>query len=270
MSGAAGMSSLPQLFEQTFAQIYNLLYRLTADRGLAAEATRETFLHGHAQRASMPEGAEDARTWILRIAVQVAERRLVGCGAPPTFDELDETLRSEATRTEGIAEMSPPEHEFLLWELKQTCMTAVVNCLSLGERAAFVLSAILGLDEDRAALVLGIKSSAYKVRLSRARQKVADYLAPRCEHVYPGNPCRCPGRLGVALTRRFIAPLVPGVANVVPRPPFGRYGGDNEPQRDVIVIYRTLPEVDPPPELREQIAGEMSSETWDALSEGQP
>src|SRR5258705_490715 len=67
------------------------------------------------------------------------------------------------------------------------------------------LRAYVGLDDESAARSLGIKTSAYKVRLSRARKKVEDYLAPRCEHVNPNNPCHCPSRLGVALGRGFIA-----------------------------------------------------------------
>src|SRR5207247_610081 len=117
-----------------------------------------------------------------------------------------ETLRSEATRTEEVSSLSDPQREFLLWELKQGCMTAVVNCLAPGERIAFVATAVLGLTDQDAALALGITPSALKVRLSRARKKIGDYLAPRCGHVDPRNPCQCPSRIGVALRKGFIAP----------------------------------------------------------------
>src|SRR5690606_35545637 len=111
----------------------------------------------------------------------------------------------------------------MLWELKQGCMTSVVNCLSVGERVAFVMSSIMGLSEDEAAKTLGITPSAFKVRLSRARKKVTDYLAPRCEHVDPRNPCRCPSRLGVALNKGFLPP--PSASSLVNiRQPYGRFG----------------------------------------------
>ena len=109
------------------------------------------------------------------------------------FDMLDETLRSEATRTDVVRSLSDPQRDFLLWELKQGCMTAVVNCLPPGERAAFVVCHIIKLPDDQAAKSLGITESAYKVRLSRARKKIGDYLAPRCEHVQPDEPVSVPG-----------------------------------------------------------------------------
>src|SRR5436189_208690 len=75
------------------------------------------------------------------------------------------------------------------------------------DRAAFVVCHILKLSDDAASKSLGITESAYKVRLSRARKKVGDYLAPRCEHVNPMNPCRCPARVGTALHKGFIRPM---------------------------------------------------------------
>ena len=67
------------------------------------------------------------------------------------FDILDETLRNEATRTDVVRSLSDPQRDFLLWELKQGCMTAVVNCLPPGERAAFVVCHVLKLADDQAA-----------------------------------------------------------------------------------------------------------------------
>jgi RNA polymerase sigma-70 factor (ECF subfamily) len=261
----AGSQRFCALLEHTYALVYNLLYRLMLRHDLAAAATRETYLRAFVGQEKLPPSEDDARAWLLRIASHVAEQNIVKAGASISFEQLDETLRSEATRTDVAGALSGPQRDFLLWELKQGCMTAVVNCLSLGERVAFVLSVILGLSDDEAARTLGIKTSAYKVRLSRARQKVSDYLAPRCEHVNPGNPCHCPSRIGVALHKGFIAPPPSTETSLRPAQPFGRYGGDDEPRRDVMAIYQSLPTPDPPPELRDAMLAEIAAGTWDAM-----
>jgi RNA polymerase sigma-70 factor (ECF subfamily) len=148
-------------------------------------------------------------------------------------------------------------------------MTSVINCLPPGERVAFVLSVVLGYGDEDAADVLGITTSAFKVRLSRARKKVSDYLAPRCEHVDPRNPCRCPSRLGVALTGGFI-PRTLG-SEVSLRPDFGRYGstvdGEDAPLRDVMAIYQSLPDPDPPDDLAARLLGKLDSGEWNQLLE---
>ena len=147
-------------------------------------------------------------------------------------------------------------------------MTSVINCLSPGERAAFVMAHILQMKDDEAAGALGVTRSAYKVRLSRARQKVGDYLAPRCEHVNPNNPCRCPARVGVALRKGFIKPsgevsLRPGAT------PFGRYGSgpkaEDAPLRNVDAIYANLPEPEPPATMVSAMLAALESGAWDKV-----
>ena len=261
---ARSAKALAAVVERTFPLVYNFLYRLMLRRDDAASATEETFLRAYVGQEKLPAAEDEANAWLLRIASHVAEQRLAKAGHQITFQQLDETLRSEATRTDVAGALSTPERDSLLWELKQGCMTAVVNCLSVGEREAFVLSIVLGLPDERAARSLGIRTSAYKVRLSRARQKVNDYLAPRCEHVDPDNPCHCPSRLGVALRRGFIPPPKAAEARLRPPPPFGRYGGD-EALRDVMAIYQSLPDPDPPPELLRQMLDAIASGAWEAV-----
>lgn len=223
----------------------------------------ETFLRAYVGADKMPTAEQEREAWLLRIANHVIEKRL-GQTPEVSFELLDENLRSEATRTGEVRSLTDPQRNFLLWELKQGCMTAVVNCLSPGERVAFVMSVIMGFSEEEAARTLGITASAFKVRLSRARKKVTDYLAPRCEHVDPRNPCHCPSRIGVALKTGFIPP--PPNATVQIRKPYGRYGsavdGEDAPLRDVMLIYQTLPEPDPPEDLRVALLAKLESGAW--------
>jgi RNA polymerase sigma factor (sigma-70 family) len=249
-------------------RVFNFAFRMTLDRAISRTVVEETFLRAYVGADKMPP-ATQIEAWLLRIATHVVEKK--AGGAPDvTFDLLDETLRSEATRTGEVHSLSDPQRNFLLWELKQGCMTSVANCLPPGERVAFVLSAVLGYSEEDASRVLGITTSAYKVRLSRARKKVSDYLAPRCEHVDPRNPCHCPSRLGVAMHRGFVA-TPSAVVSIRPRPEFGRYGsnveGEDAPLRDVMAIYASLPEPDPPEELGTDLLAKLESGAWTRLRE---
>ena len=221
----------------------------------AVEATYHTF--ERAARGPVPAETRAQELRLLQWACDMLSPRL-DPQPEVSFDVLDETLRSEATRTGEISSLTNPQREFLLWELKQGCMTAVANCLPPGERVAFVMSAVLGMSDEQGAHVLGIKESAFKVRLSRARKKVGDYLAPRCEHVDPRNPCRCPSRIGIALEKGFIAPPPSSEVSLRQRLPFA----DDRRQRDAVAIYRTLPEPEVPPELRRRIDAAVATGKW--------
>src|SRR5205823_725489 len=107
---------------------------------------------------------------------------------------------------------------------------------------------------------LNIKVSAFKVRLSRARKKIGDYLAPRCEHIDPRNPCHCPSRIGIALAKGFIAP--PQSAVVQLRAPNQRPFDQEIKSRDATKIFQTLPPAQAPPELVEKLRRAIASGTW--------
>ncbi len=249
--------------------LFNYAFRMTLDRDRASKVVEEVFLRAYVGAEDLPAEADRTETWLLRICSHILDQQLPR-QPEVSFDILDETLRSEATRTDVVRSLTDPQRDFMLWELKQGCMTAVINCLSPGERAAFVMANIMGKDDEEAAKALGITKSAYKVRLSRARKKVVDYLAPRCEHVDPMNPCRCPARVGVALHKGFIRG--PGEVQLrKPVPAFGRYGSgpnnEDAPMRDVSAIYGNLPDPDAPDDFVDSLGKKIDSGLWDQVLE---
>src|SRR5262249_35007243 len=149
------------VIESHWRRVFNFAFRMTLDRDRAIEVTEETFLRAYLGSEKIPAEAL-IEAWLLRIANHVLEKR-ADAAPDVSFDLLDETLRSEATRTDVVQSLTDPQRNFLLWELKQGCMTSVVNCLPHGERVAFVMNVILGYTDDDAAKTLGITTSAFKV-----------------------------------------------------------------------------------------------------------
>ncbi|MFH0903489.1 MAG: sigma factor-like helix-turn-helix DNA-binding protein [Pseudomonadota bacterium] len=258
------VQQIRQAVEAHWRQIFNFAYRMTLDYDRARAILEEVYVQVVLRTGEGAAGALGPR--LMRMAGKLAEREAKDL-PEITFDMLDETLRSDVTRRDRIATLTEPERDSLLWELKQGCMTAVVNCLPPSERVAFVLSVVLGFGDEEAAGVLSISGSAFKVRLSRARVKVTDYLASRCEQVDPRNPCSCPSRLEVALDKGFVS----ADAADRHRPSFGRYGSsgnrEDAPLRDVVAIYQSLPDPDMPADLPEALIAKLE-ETRTALIAG--
>lgn len=163
--------------------------------------------------------------------------------ATHSFDSLDRILRSDITRpidlrTVGLTD-DPRQVHLMTWELKRTCLTAVLASLPPGVRLSLLLTDVMQINPDEAAAMIGIKASAYRVRLTRARKRVEDYLAPRCFHVDRANPCTCSGRLMIALDADFVRPPKDTNRDDVPHQPHDADG----PHRDVGNLYRHLPAV---------------------------
>jgi len=264
MGGMLDRDQLTALVEPHWRRLYNFVFRLTLDRERAERYLADLFTLAIDRADAMPKDASETEVWLLGLANELLEGRLPR-QPEVNFDILDETLRSEATRTDVVRSLSDPQRDFLLWELKQGCMTAVINCLPPGERAAFVVCHVLKLPDEAAARSLAITESAYKVRLSRARKKIGDYLAPRCEHVNPMNPCRCAARVGTALHKGFIRSIGASGGEVSlrkPAEPYNRYGtgagNDDVPMRDIAAIYGNLPDPDPPADLGGRLVDQLA------------
>lgn len=232
---------------------------LEADR--ASRYLEDIIGEARTQESGVPEDEMRIEGWLLELANQIVEARLPR-QPELNFDILDDTLRSEATRTDVVRSLSDPQRDFLLWEMKQGCMNSVVNCLPPAERAAFLLTHVVRLPDEVAAQTVGINASAYKVRLSRARKKIGDYLAPRCEHVNPMNPCQCPARVGTALRKGFIKPA--GELSLRRRESsYGRYGvgagHEDVPLRDIDTIFANLPTSEPPAGLEQRLLARLDA-----------
>src|SRR6476661_1212679 len=154
MAGKHDRERLRALVEPHWRRLYNFVFRLTLDRDRAERYLAEIFARAADELDSAPAEPE-VELWLLRLANTMLEERLPR-QPEVNFDILDETLRSEATRTDVVRSLSDPQRDLLLWELKQGCMTAVVNCLPPGERAAFVVCHVLKLPDDQAAKSLAI------------------------------------------------------------------------------------------------------------------
>lgn len=99
---------------------------------------------------------------------------------------LDDVLRSDPTvpvsLTHPLVRGEVRRLLVLQWELKRTCLTAVVAALPPMPRAVFVLHVILGVDLGRIAAICDTTADAVKVAWTRASHHVDDYLGARCQH----------------------------------------------------------------------------------------
>lgn len=240
----AGMTSPAQsvreLLTREVPRLYAFAYQMCGSRRDAVRYLEELVRHVAGLDEQKLLGESDPALAVLGLMARNMEESL-GRRSEHSFESLDTILRSDITRpidlnAPGMDE-DPTKIHLMLWELKRTCLTSVLGCLPPGVRLSFVLTDLVGLSPQDAAEMLGIKESAYRVRLTRARKRIEDYLAPRCYHVDRENPCTCTGRLMIAIDANFVKP--PPHTVDIPHEPHDAGGA----QRDVGSLYRGLPDV---------------------------
>ncbi len=245
-------SSLHELLETELARLYAFAYHMSGSRDDARAHLEQLIKDAKATGEDKLLATANPADALLGLMARKVEETL-GRKSDFSFDKLDQVLRSDITRpidlSGGALDGQPAKVHLMLWELKRTCLTATLCCLPPGVRVSFVLTDLLGYGPAEASELLGIKESAYRVRLTRARKRVEDYLTPRCYHVDPQNPCTCTGRLVIAIDARFVKP--PPNTGDIPHDP---HDGDG-PRRDMGSLYRALPNVQLTPGEQQEVLG---------------
>ena len=245
------MQGPPPTFRQVFAaelpRLYTVAYHMSGARADAFERLRELTGLPNAPGVCQTPRPGDALLGLLARHIE----EFLGRKAEKSFHILDDILRDDITHpidinTRGIDGDFGRVHP-LLWELKRTCLTSVLGCLPPGNRISFVLTDLLGYSPAASAELLGINESAFRVRLTRARKRLDNYLAPLCQFVDKANPCNCEGRLGVALAKDFIS-FPPHTADI-PNAPH-----DSGPEfHEMGALYRALPAIALTQEQRDRL-----------------
>lgn len=232
-------TTLREHLRSELPRLYAFAFNMCGNREEALAAIRTLVSDARAQEAKVLAATKPADELLGLLARGLEES--LGRKSEYTFEGLDEILRSDITRpidlSGGPLGNDPVKLHVMLWELKRTCLTATLCCLPPGVRVSFVLTDLLGYGPVEAAELLGIKESAYRVRLTRARKRVEDYLTPRCTHVDNQNPCTCTGRLLIAIDANFVRE--PPHRDDIPHEPHDADG----PRRDMGSLYRSLPVV---------------------------
>lgn len=237
------MSSAPtdliSLIRDELPRLYSFAYVMCGARQEASDQVREAVRELAVDPSAVLTAPVPADALLGRLARRIEDS--LGRKAEQSFVILDNLLRGEETMP--IDPDKPPidgdlsRVPLLLWELKRTCLASVLGCLPPGVRLSFVVTDLFGYAPAAAADLIGIKESAFRVRLTRARRRLEDYLAPRCGHIDRHNPCYCEGRLTLALEAGFVG-LPPHTRDI----PEQAYDAGPE-QRDIAGLYRTLPRI---------------------------
>ncbi|MEO9903649.1 RNA polymerase sigma factor [Nisaea sp.] len=189
-------SALEALIRASQDSLYTLALRFLANPDDARDATQE-ILTILVTRLSTFEGRSAFRTWAYRIAVNylLRSRKIQSRTLTLSFKAFEEDLHA------GLVENPAPAADdvAMLGELRIACTMAMLLCLDVEHRIAFVLGEILELGHREAADVLEIAPATYRKRLSRARTEVIAFSGRVCGLANPTAQCTCPRRLPEAL-----------------------------------------------------------------------
>jgi RNA polymerase sigma factor (sigma-70 family) len=185
--------------------LFRLALRMLGLRTEAEDATQEILLQALTHLSEF-RGESEFRTWLWRIAVRHLLRCKRGRREELASFETLEKLVAQGDANPALPQVTDGERALMAQEVRLACTQAIVLSLERDQRVAWILADIFELSSVEAAAVLEIEPAAYRKRLSRARERLEQWMRARCGLTNGANPCRCTRQIPVAMAFGVLDP----------------------------------------------------------------
>ena len=158
-------AAVERFVQATRPDVRRYVVRLSGSPQDADDLTQDTYLR---VLRALPafEGRSSAQTWLRAIARRTVVDRIRRASARPRLADIDDWLgAAERTQPDGL-----PGFE------EGVVLAQLVAALPEDRRTAFVLTAMVGLPYEEAALVIGTPIGTVRSRVSRARSTLVASL----------------------------------------------------------------------------------------------
>ena len=183
--------------------VFNLSLRMLGTFADAEDATQDILLKMITHLSSF-RGDSSFTTWVFSIAANHLKnyKKHMFAHYPLSFEYYGDDI--ENGKIQDVPDLTQNvEKDILAEELKMSCTNVMLQCLDTESRCIFILGTMFKVDSRIAGDILEMTPQAYRKRLSRVREKMADFLNSYCGE-YGGGKCRCKDRVNYAIKNHRI------------------------------------------------------------------
>jgi RNA polymerase sigma factor (sigma-70 family) len=248
--------------------VYNFAVRMLGNLDDARDASQEILLKVVTHLAGFRHEAAFS-TWVYRIAYNHLLTAATRSRESPevSFEAIAEKLqqgldfgrrRIPIKLDKGMLDSSMFDSGTMTPEDKAAAVGVAIRCtqgmllaLDRDQRLAFLLDVVFGLGSEQAGEVIGITAAAFRKRLSRARERLADFTQNTCGLIDADRPCRCDRQLPAVRARAAVEPAHEAATRLQPpldalaRTEFAQWRAFG----DAAAIFRSHPEYRAPGEM---------------------
>ncbi|NJL77530.1 MAG: hypothetical protein HC892_23340 [Saprospiraceae bacterium] len=76
-------------------------------------------------------------------------------------------------------------------EVRLQCLSGMLLCLTKEQRMIYIIGEIFGADHNIGSEIMEISKDNYRMKLSKARKDLYNFMQNKCGLVNKANPCRC-------------------------------------------------------------------------------
>ena len=195
--------ALDQLVRLHQPFIYNVAWKMAWEPDDALDLTQEVLIKV-ITKLSQFNFESQFRTWLYRIvANHFLKMKKIGREQVVTDFETFGNLLDSFDNIELTA-LEQEEKEAEIREMNLACMSGMLLCLTREQRMVYILGELFNADHTIGSEILGISKQNFRVRLSRARKDLFQFMNNKCGLVNKANPCRCYKKVTVVLENKRI------------------------------------------------------------------
>ncbi len=191
--------------------VYNLAVRMLGNLDDARDASQEIMLKVLTHLGGFRHESAFS-TWVYRIAHNHLLTAVTRSRESPevSFDQIGEKLQrgldygARQIAIELDSGAMPQEDKAAAIATAIGCTQGMLLALDRDHRLAYLLDVVFGLTSEQAGEVIGITATAFRKRLSRAREKLTAFMHGTCGLIDPGHACRCERQLPALRARAAI------------------------------------------------------------------
>lgn len=199
-------NSLETLLFSVQDVVYNLSLRMLGNPHDAEDATQEIIIRIITKLSTFRKESAFS-TWVYRIATNHLLNYKKGFFAkmpPLSFEFYGEDIQNGFIENNSTL-MQGVDESLLSEELKMSCTNVMLQCFEPQDRIIYILGTMFRVDSKICGEILEITPEAYRKRLSRLRNKMAEFLGAYCELGSSKN-CSCTKRIGYAISSHRLNP----------------------------------------------------------------
>ncbi|MCP4687249.1 MAG: RNA polymerase sigma factor, partial [Desulfobacterales bacterium] len=171
-------------------RVFGLSLRMLRRPSDAEDASQEILIKIVTHLGAF-RGDGSFRAWAMKIAVNHLLSVLRKQKEPTiSFEEMASRIVGDWDKPWRELE-SHPMQNLIVEEFRIACLQVVLLGLDHPHRLAYILGEVFEVSGREGGETLGIRESAFRKRLQRARSRIRAFLQTNCALIRPGNPCIC-------------------------------------------------------------------------------
>ncbi|MGF1556297.1 RNA polymerase sigma factor [Paucihalobacter sp.] len=172
------------------AFIYNVAWKMTGNVADAEDLSQEAIIKIISNLGQFKfQGT--FRAWAYRIVFNhfINEKRKSRYMFPTNFEDLGAHLASAPDNEMTLDEKE--EKKELIREVRLQCLSGMLLCLTKEQRLVYIIGEIFGADHTIGSEILEMSKANFRMKLSKARKDLYNFMNNNCGLVNEANPCRC-------------------------------------------------------------------------------